>query len=250
MDNESYKLLKFRYINKYLIESLVSSSLYFASPETLNDPFDCQCDIEKSLMKAIDETDSQKKDLLLRVKKDRIIKSIETLTKPSGICCFSDPKILKNTLMWAHYADSHKGLCVQYDIPADFFDKKSDIIAGIAPVEYGDNLLRGWLKGDGCDLLSSLSGDKDFVPFGVELLKKRYCIKDTNWKYEKEIRIIKKIAGSLKIPRKFLVSVYFGLRTPQSDIELIESLLVNDSIDFFKMTQDESDYGICPVPRP
>ncbi|WP_188563958.1 DUF2971 domain-containing protein [Hymenobacter frigidus] len=35
----------------------------------------------------------------------------------NGVCCFTkDPK---NILMWSHYADSHKGLCLKFDVLAD-----------------------------------------------------------------------------------------------------------------------------------
>ena len=39
--------LKFRQINKRLIESLITGEVSFSSPENLNDPFDCQIDIKK-----------------------------------------------------------------------------------------------------------------------------------------------------------------------------------------------------------
>ena len=43
--NEDFLCFKFRAINKHLIESLVNPSLYFARPDTLNDPFDCRLDL-------------------------------------------------------------------------------------------------------------------------------------------------------------------------------------------------------------
>ena len=52
MNDESFVLYKFRAIDKHLIESLVSQSLYFARPDALNDPFDCQIDLKAALKRA------------------------------------------------------------------------------------------------------------------------------------------------------------------------------------------------------
>lgn len=49
---ESLILYKFRKIDKRLIESLVNQNLYFANPTSLNDPFDCQIDLEAALKRA------------------------------------------------------------------------------------------------------------------------------------------------------------------------------------------------------
>ena len=46
----TYQYFKFRVINKYLLESLMQGALYFASPEELNDPFDCNLDIKKAII--------------------------------------------------------------------------------------------------------------------------------------------------------------------------------------------------------
>jgi len=43
---------KFRRIDKYTIESLVTPSLYFARPSELNDPFDCQINLDITLAAA------------------------------------------------------------------------------------------------------------------------------------------------------------------------------------------------------
>jgi len=45
--------LKFRPINNYLIDSIVNGLIYFPRPSELNDPFDCQLNIENILQLAI-----------------------------------------------------------------------------------------------------------------------------------------------------------------------------------------------------
>lgn len=59
-------ILKFRTINRFLIDSLVHSRIYFARPETLNDPFDCQIDVRKSLENAITQSSESARRILER----------------------------------------------------------------------------------------------------------------------------------------------------------------------------------------
>jgi hypothetical protein len=47
--NSLYKYFKFTNINKNTIESLLKGTIYFCIPEKLNDPFDCNLDIEKAI---------------------------------------------------------------------------------------------------------------------------------------------------------------------------------------------------------
>lgn len=42
----------------------------------------------------------------------KIIQSYLNALKPFGCCSFSTNP--KNLLMWSHYADEHKGLCIEY----------------------------------------------------------------------------------------------------------------------------------------
>jgi hypothetical protein len=61
---EENHILKFRKIDKFLLDSLVHGHLCFAPPDKLNDPFDCKIDINKSLTKAITESSDSEKATL------------------------------------------------------------------------------------------------------------------------------------------------------------------------------------------
>jgi hypothetical protein len=65
VNDESFVLYRFRKIEKHLIESLVSQTLYFAKPEQLNDPFDCQIDLKGALKRAEPLATDDRKNLLL-----------------------------------------------------------------------------------------------------------------------------------------------------------------------------------------
>jgi hypothetical protein len=47
--------------------AIVNSELYFARPDCLNDPFDCQIDIIASFENAVSRADDQTRELLQRI---------------------------------------------------------------------------------------------------------------------------------------------------------------------------------------
>ena len=52
---ETWKLFRYRAINSYFWESFEKSEFYCASPERLNDPFDCRLNWRASLLRAVCE---------------------------------------------------------------------------------------------------------------------------------------------------------------------------------------------------
>lgn len=88
-ENETFYMCKS--INKYTIESLVNKGVYKNNPMNFNDPFD-------PYFKMIQSKYSDIIDPLNKIK----------------ITCFS--KQSENLLLWAHYGDSHKGICLGYTI--------------------------------------------------------------------------------------------------------------------------------------
>ncbi len=54
-----YIFFKYRPVNKFLLDSLVKAVIYFPNRKQLNDPFDCNVDIVKSVENAIEQSDGQ-----------------------------------------------------------------------------------------------------------------------------------------------------------------------------------------------
>ena len=110
-----------------------------------------------------------------------------------GVSCFS--KSNTEILMWSHYADKHKGICVEYDFsyienfPSNMF---------ILPVIYTDNRPLIPLE-KMCELKDKL-GDPtaalDLLPHFVE----GFITKAKKWKYEFEWRLL--FLGNENMSRK------------------------------------------------
>ena len=132
-----------------------------------------------------------------------------------GISCGStNPQC---PLMWAHYANNHKGICIKYDFELEgeqniCFDK--DETLDILKVNYSDNPID----------IFSYSIDK-LENLKYEILTNKY----SKWQYENEVRLIRQGQGLLKIKRICIKEIIFGCKSTPKDrysvIKLFASLL-------------------------
>lgn len=233
-----YVLHKFKKIDKNLLKSLVHGEIYFARPERLNDPFDCRVDVFNALGNAISRSQS---DVCARLKKLRAMKGffdkVQEDLRDVGVCSFSLE--LTNMLMWSHYADEHRGICLTYSFPESFFYENTDQILGIAQVDYAANPLSEWF-------IEKAPIHGSFEQFSISLIKKILTVKAPLWDYEKEVRIVRRNDGVHLLNRRQLKQVCFGLNTPESDIQLINELIgkFEYNVIMCKIVRDEeNDFG-------
>ena len=234
MNDESFILYKFRPINKYLIESLVTRSLYFPKPDELNDPFDCRVDLKRVLKRAELSAIGARKNFLISVLcNPQFFENWESIFHNIGVCSFS--RVNAHTLLWSHYADAHKGVCLEYQFQTSYFLTTEFNLTAAGNVEYHPDPLTEWLKNVPMDRTS----------FVTELIHKHLKTKSPAWEYEKEARIIRKKQGVFNIQDQFLKRVYFGLATPQADIDLIIKLARDYSscTSFAQLIRDETEFG-------
>ena len=237
--SDTIESFRFQKLQKHVLSSLVDSTLFFAAPPTLNDPHDCQINIAAAITRALQNTSGKRQALLREILRLDIIAQIQHDMPNMGVCCFS----LKpnNSLMWSHYADSHKGVCLYYEIPTDFLAPNQ--ILGWAPVIYRNNPLTRWL-------VNEIDEDLEAAVASLEIMKRVLTMKSKAWSYEKEGRLLRRSSGLLEIPRQFLKQVIFGLNTPDADKRLLIKIVSTcyENVQFFKMIPDsDADTGVCPV---
>ena len=233
---------KFRCIDRNLLDSLVRGYIYFASPEQLNDPFDSQIDIVKSLELAIDRSKGKSKEKLkkLHAGQQQLNALNEKLSKSGIFSCShnKDSRSLREPLLWSHYADRHKGVCLVYNIPEQYILEEA---MAAVPMDYKSNPLINFF-------LTWSKSSKKLTPreFMDELARKYLSIKDKCWSYEDEYRLIRENPGEFRIEKSFLKFVCYGLNTPNKDRNLIESVLENSGykIELYEMERTRNDFGI------
>lgn len=131
-----------------------------------------------------------------------------------------------NMLMWSHYANSHQGICVEYNLKQ--LDKDPfAIIDHLFPVIYGDHRI---IRRDADSLLSSYKElnkaiGEHYVYDGEETLDNLiplFLTKSSVWQYEKEWRILytrknmydadDEVLYSCNLPFPCVKNVYLGYR--------------------------------------
>lgn len=161
-----------------------------------------------------------------------ILKSIREARKNQfdkvGVTCFS--KNNSNLLMWSHYADSHKGICLEFDSTLEPFSKSFEVI-------YDSNI-------------PVIESDLLFQEeHSLESFRKLLSFKSKDWEHEEEVRLLHREKNKkFGYPRYALKAIYFGLKTNQTDLEIVCSLVKthNPGIKFFRMKRLEKTFGLEP----
>ena len=193
------------------VENIISNNtIKFGDPNEFNDPFECRSILGVSSFdytkKKLDEITRNSgkiysENALLRAF-DKIVrislKGFHKRLSKYGILCLSGT--WDNVLMWAHYANSHKGIIIIFQ-----FDKDNAFYDGMMKVQYK--------KG-----VSYFEIDH---PNSAKKNWESMSTKDTYWKYENEYRIINPPSeiqlndgnGIKTFPRELLKGIIFGCRT-------------------------------------
>lgn len=237
----------FRYRNdsEYTLDELTQSYIYFPDRSQLNDPFDCY----PGLLKVSQSPDKLKKlanNLVLRDYKnlpriERRKKMRELIEKPDllrngihnnlisilnrfGIGCFTFTP--SNLMMWSHYSNYHKGVCLQFDI-----NKDKKFFNGLELVKYIDDfLIKEYFLDEDSDPLSHL-----------------FYTKSSVWSVEHELRLIKMTAGKYNFDKSALVGVIFGMKCEEAFIRKVLESSNNDNypnLKFYTTEPSKNSFGL------
>jgi len=209
----------FRNCSKFLFQSLVNDTLNLSSPTTFNDIFDCPI-IElmnngDDISKLIREAYLSGVKVACFVKNEKLPYANDTFDAPitNDKKNKRDKKEYLNELMWAHYADSHNGICIKYKFPSNVTTTGNDknYVAYFKDVEYISNL-------------------KKYSKQNSINTKDAFFAKGKSWKYENELRLLYfnptnlDYHVSLPIPN-CIEAVYFGVKCSDKDKQTIRSIL-------------------------
>lgn len=236
------KLYKYRAFGVNTLTMLCDSHVYYSDPSQFNDPLDCDPSI-------IDDVPLQRIEHLYyqmyindkgKEKEDAVIQNIRNIsteygnyTKGKGVESYYKKiivdhikqlldKIMKNKgvlslaeqwdspLMWSHYADEHKGICIEYDI--------SSSIRG-APQKVDYEGARGISTST---LIDWVLNDSESAKREIE--NKYFYTKANQWKYEYEWRYVNDSQGSVFAPFN-ITGIYFGMRCNLAVISSIVKLM-------------------------
>lgn len=212
---------------------LLDQQVYFASPAQFNDPFDCSINYRYDLLSP-EEKNEKYYDMLRKDKSHLTDEQIKVevekwLTEgllEEDAMLENNTKILKATtdsqvgilsltktntpiLLWSHYADNHKGICIGYDydvLRADFITKYNNPkkVFFESDVTYSKEY----------PIVIPRKG----IPL-EEYVVNPLCTKSKVWEYEQEFRIF--ILGATRelttVPKEAIVEVTMGCKMSDKD---------------------------------
>lgn len=167
--------------------SVKNDQMWYSAPCNFNDVFDCDVSIDtqkvfnESLKLCPDKRGIRPGSQMwkeLRSTINRQLRALQTtfdeLRRTTGVSCLSESD--SSLLMWAHYADHHRGFCVEYDL----LEINRILKFTAVPVIYSTQRT--------CfDFLNPQSIEED----AQKLLVQSLTSKSPEWSYEKEWRIIR-----------------------------------------------------------
>lgn len=202
--NGQYPAILYKYytLNNNFVNSIQNSYLWFNSFSNYNDPYEGNCNLRTNYtpqqisnwlnglgFKAARVNEKQFASIL-----DNVFQQTAMQTR---VCCFTPHN--DNVLMWAHYADSYKGVCVEYDMAA-----LADMIGILLPVKYEQNY-----------------PIVDYLNDPSNAIMQMVLTKSKDWEYEHEYRAV---FDSLKnndvhIPQHAIRSIILGSKVDTSTQE-------------------------------
>jgi hypothetical protein len=244
-----------------LLQIVETSKIYYASPASFNDPFDCKVppvgSFDPYFLRYLIAAQNAKSDedhaevywkflaIGSRTETERnamhadlsaaeyvefkaFVERIRHKVNEAGVLSFS--AINDNTLMWSHYADHHRGVCLGFSL-----EKWPEMKLALYPVTYSVQRL-------------PLKFDEQSFRDG-RLIQAIAYTKDQSWCYEQEWRVSGKAPGEFSFPSDALVGIVFGCMTSDADKARVRRAVVGRShVVLYQARMKEKDFGLDILP--
>lgn len=164
----------YKYTSNLGITYFNEPKIKISNPAYLNDPFESESDDE--LFSAVNENLDR---MNIQDYKNNGRELLNAFLKSNGIVSVSETP--RNLLMWSHYADEHRGLCIGFSDQIFSDAKKPNkpihVVAEYEPQKVNYDNYR-------------FDKHKEYASNATESLKKYLLTKGDDWIYEKEHRFI------------------------------------------------------------
>lgn len=200
---------------KYGVTDIENRRLKIATFSNLNDPFELH-------------------GFAIPQKKDRLKYEgwVHHMSETYGLLCFSES--WKNPVQWSHYADNHRGLCLEFEIP-DRFPQKVSCVSERRRLDLQKDYAAGLLNTD----------------FIIEALSSKYL----HWQYEQEWRLFLGIQDRESIDGLYFESfgtdmalkkVFIGAMSDLSSVEIKAALgSLSKTVQIITTRLSFHNYEIC-----
>jgi hypothetical protein len=248
-------LYKYRKIDEKTVSLIVNSRIYFSKADQFNDPFDCRLkhsfegtddEWRAALTRSLRQLDPKLSPAAVEARVEEkmqagthrdtaFLNSVvgqtreDSINKLGILCLTADPK---NILMWGHYADCHKGCCIQ-------FSTKSETFRRADKVDYpGEYPTRRLIDAMGVNTQESEA------KFGV-------YTKSKLWEYEQEWRLWHMGGpGLYPFEQTSLTGVVFGYWMTEENKEMLRRLVAgrNPKVNLYQAVPKDRKFEMELLP--
>lgn len=247
------RLYKYQPVTAQTLQNLKRCTLWFSPPASFNDPFDCALKVVRAenidferVWQHLEATTSIDPEFATSMRPDGELsdefrastaRGIESAfgkirdqnLNQRGVACLSAKR--DNMLMWSHYANGHRGFCLEFDTSCEPFCQAKQVIYSSAvpqldPVEY---LAYDATKPN---------------PLDTMMLTKHEC-----WQYESEWRLVHANANTAyTYDHRLLTGIYFGAAMPEAQMDMIAQLLLGAPTCLYRFRAVDGSFGIEAEP--
>ena len=211
------------------LQSLKNNSYYASNHEQLNDP--CETLILTGKFTKQASTLSSifgRKNTSPLLELENAMNNLFNVHK-NNIGIYSLSQTYKDELLWAHYGNSHKGFCIEYDLNTLLNSYKSRKLYSF-PINYSNKPPEFTIN----QLDSRNNND--------QIVKKMAGYKSLRWQYEQEHRIVTGFSGLEPYDPSALKAIYFGLNMKSELKEKMMETLKGRKIQFYQIVQIKDSY--------
>lgn len=288
MDQEEHEGLVFKYkrlylegengdytLDPYTMNYLNSCEIFLAKPTQFNDPFDSwipfdlHCtkqEFQEELTRFSTEDKTEFEKLIRKIGWDEAIETVNSYADSNEyskrmigetidrlrLHCFS--KRFDSLLLWAHYADEHKGICI--GVKTIIFNDIQKLKLHV-PNKIGEYKVFEYPLVD-----VEYSEDNRTLPsyryYSRENIRldKYLLFKSREWSYEEEKRLVlwneDLTEQSIHLAPDAIGEVTFGIKTPQSIMEEVIAIVSSENpsgkkINFFQMQRSNDSFALDKV---
>ena len=156
----------------------------------------------------------------------------KTITSLFNIGCLCTD--YKNRLMWSHYADSHKGFCIEYDY-SSYGNKDNEILP--FPVVYSTKRVKVPWK-------PAFDYSPENLDKATSKLAMALLTKDSAWKYENEWRILVNPQDSQEVKSAPVSCIYLGVLCSEKNKRKILRIAKELNVPVKQMVVDRGEYEL------
>lgn len=253
--NKPSHLYKYQRVTEQTLCNLKARTLWFSAPQRFNDPFDCGLSLKQHQftdedfrqsfnqirgrvpLHQVADFDAKYMEHGLPNERFRIDmakgcligfeQESNRLRNQRGVACLSETN--QCLLMWGHYADGHRGFCLEFSTDAEPFSNARQVdyqreLPTLNPVD----LLFGEVKNE-------------------EIIRALVLTKAACWSYESEWRVIhQELDKKYTYHWKLLTGIYFGSEMSDIHKDIICQLLHGSPTKFYQMKRVDQAFEVSP----